>query len=178
MERWKKILEGRYEVSNLGQIRSAKGKYKGKILVQYGCNNNKDRYKFVEVHINKKKKILKIHRVVASKFCKNSNNYPIVMHLDNNPKNNAASNLQWGTLKMNSEQRSKENRVNAAKGSKHTNSKLTELQVSEIRRKYKPKDYTLCRLAREYNVSHGLIYNIVKMKAWKHLKHNISNGKE
>lgn len=44
-----------------------------------------------------------IHRLVAEAFCPNPNNYSIVHHKDNNPHNNAASNLEWVTSKENNQ---------------------------------------------------------------------------
>lgn len=42
-----------------------------------------------------------VHRLIAMAFLTNNNNYPIVRHLDDNPENNALSNLAWGTYKDN-----------------------------------------------------------------------------
>lgn len=171
MEIWKPIpsLNNLYEASNLGRIRSANGKYKGKILKEYvRCPSNIN-YNLVEVHIDKKKWAKKVHRLVAEVFCENPKNYPIVMHLDNNRRNNRADNLQWGTLKMNSQQMIHEGRGNKSKGSAHYYSKLTEDQVVEIRNKYIPRKYTLQKLAKEYNVSFGLIGHVVKNRNWTHV---------
>lgn len=52
----------------------------------------------------------KAHRLVAMAYIPNPNNYPIVMHKDNNPLNNKVSNLKWGTHSMNNLQCSKEGR--------------------------------------------------------------------
>lgn len=38
-----------------------------------------------------------LHRLVAEAFIPNPHNYPIVRHLDDNPDNNYADNLAWGT---------------------------------------------------------------------------------
>lgn len=38
-----------------------------------------------------------IHRLVARAFIPNPNNYPYVRHLDDDPRNNHADNLDWGT---------------------------------------------------------------------------------
>jgi hypothetical protein len=48
-----------------------------------------------------KKQWYKAHRLVAMAYKENPNNYPIVLHLDNNPTNNHEDNLKWGTHKMN-----------------------------------------------------------------------------
>jgi hypothetical protein len=170
-EIWKSIasLDHKYEVSDLGNVRPAQGRYKDKVLkdyVNYPCNIN---YNFVEVHIDGKKKAKRIHRLVAEVFCNNPNNYPIVMHLDNNIRNNSASNLQWGTLAMNSQQMINEGRGNKSKGSKHYLSKLTEEIVLEIKQKYIPRKYTLTKLAKEYGVSFSLIGHVVNNRNWTHV---------
>jgi len=38
-----------------------------------------------------------VHRLVAEAFIPNPEGLPFVRHLDDNPANNAASNLAWGT---------------------------------------------------------------------------------
>ena len=43
-----------------------------------------------------KRRHFRIHRLVASTYLDNPNNYPIVLHLDNNKINNHYSNLKWG----------------------------------------------------------------------------------
>lgn len=53
----------------------------------------------------------KVHRLVAMAFIPNPNNYPIVMHLDNNPGNPCVWNLKWGTQLDNMRQAFRENRV-------------------------------------------------------------------
>ena len=42
-----------------------------------------------------------MHRLVAKSFLENPNNYPNVLHLDDNPKNNNVNNLKWGTQSEN-----------------------------------------------------------------------------
>jgi intein/homing endonuclease len=171
MEIWKFIssLDNKYEVSNLGRVRSAHGRNKGKILKLYRKYPLNITYDFVELYPNKKRVIKRVHRLVAEAFCENLENYPIVMHLDNNIRNNKADNLQWGTLKMNSQQMINEGRGNKSRGSSHYLSKLTEDQVIEIRTKYIPRKYTLQQLAKEYNVSFSLIGHVVKNRNWTHV---------
>ena len=56
-----------------------------------------------------------------------------------------------------------------ARGENHTNSKLSETNVREIRVEYAQGETTLVALSRKYGVSHVLIDNVVKRKAWKHI---------
>ena len=46
----------------------------------------------------------RVHKIVAQTFIPNPNNLPIVMHKDNNKKNNCVTNLKWGTISENTKQ--------------------------------------------------------------------------
>ena len=103
MEIWKDIpgYEGLYQVSNYGNVKSlnyrgTKGKHK--CLKQ---NTDKYGYKVVILANHGKYKSYKVHRLVASAFIENPNNYPQVNHLDENPANNNYLNLEWCTAKYN-----------------------------------------------------------------------------
>lgn len=103
-EEWKPIkgYEGLYSVSNLGRVRSEdhtdkRGHvYKGRIL-NNAIANKKLGYRHVHLSKNGIAKWYSVHRLVAEAFVDNSNNYDIVNHLDNDPNNNAADNLEWTT---------------------------------------------------------------------------------
>ena len=90
-EKWKDIdgFPG-YRVSNKGNIIGIRGTKLKPVIGNNGypkvtlCRSGK--------HVDKR-----INRLVASLFIPNPNNYPIVMHLDNDPKNNDVNNLSWGT---------------------------------------------------------------------------------
>ena len=51
-------------------------------------------------------------------------------------------------------------------GEKGRNAKLTWKQVREIRQKYVPHVYHANMLAKEYNISNSVIYNIIKNEIW------------
>ncbi len=90
------------EVSNLGRVRTkdrtvtrSNGRkcfVKGRVLKQ-----QHDRYGYMHVvfSVNGKLVTLKVHRMVAITFILNPHSYPEVNHIDNDPTNNAASNLEW-----------------------------------------------------------------------------------
>ena len=50
---------------------------------------------------NNKEKRIYLHRLLALHFIPNPHNYPVVDHIDRNPKNNSLSNLRWATQSMN-----------------------------------------------------------------------------
>ena len=99
MEIWKPThIRNDYEVSNLGRVRRLKrsperyGKY------SY-LTPSVRRYTSVRIG-----KAVNVHRLVAMAFLPNPNNFPIVMHKDNDTSNNCVDNLMWGTTSMNTKQ--------------------------------------------------------------------------
>lgn len=126
MEIWKDICgyEGFYQVSNTGKIRSLdritvdrNGKRcfrKGKELVQIP---NSKGYMRIMLSDNKSKKRFFVHRIVALHFVNNVDkvNNNIVNHIDSNYRNNSADNLEWTTLKGNSQHALKNGRTKRTK---------------------------------------------------------------
>jgi len=100
MEIWKPThIRADYEVSNLGNVRRIK-----RSPERYGMYSYlKPRHKrHTDVVIGGKR--ITLHRLVAIAHLPNPNNYPIVMHIDNDTTNNEVDNLMWGTISMNTKQ--------------------------------------------------------------------------
>lgn len=68
------------------------------------------RWRFMMKRSNGRYTMMALSRLVADAYVPNPNNYPLVMHKDNNPFNNHADNLMWGTHKMNTQQMVSEGR--------------------------------------------------------------------
>lgn len=106
-EIWKKIKDyDRYEVSNLGNIRSWCSHSGGvkttpRLLKVNILNSGYASVALFPTNTAKKLKRVLVHRLVALAFIENPNNYPIVNHKDENKLNNNASNLEWCTCKEN-----------------------------------------------------------------------------
>lgn len=99
VEIWKDIkgYEGRYKVSNLGNVKSLLGK-KERILKS--LNHTEGYYKVILYKENIAKNKC-IHRLVAEAFIDNPQNKKDINHKDGNKHNNNVSNLEWCTRKEN-----------------------------------------------------------------------------
>ena len=95
MEVWKDVVrfERAYQVSNLGRVKSKirKGVIKERFLKPFLNNQG---YELVDLWDNTHKKKL-VHRLVAEAFIPNPDNKKEVNHIDGNPLNNKADNLEW-----------------------------------------------------------------------------------
>lgn len=92
--------EGYYEVSSYGRIKSLAGRYalKDRILKQGVVRTS---HTNVTLSLNAIHFRISVHRLVAIHFLPNPNNYPIVLHEDDNGFNNCVTNLKWGTQSQN-----------------------------------------------------------------------------
>ncbi len=97
-EIWKDIdgFNGDYQVSTQGRIRSFKRK-----KIMYLKPQLVNGYERVHLNCDNKKHYLFVHRIVATAFIPNPKNKPEVNHLDENPRNNNVTNLDWVTSKEN-----------------------------------------------------------------------------
>jgi len=125
-------------------------------------------YPKVALYKDDKRTYYSIHRLMALTFLDNPNNYPQVNHINCIKTDNRIENLEWCTVKQNSEHAIKNGRCFYPKGEQIGNSKLKEFQVLEIRKLLKLKQ-SKASIARNYNVSEGAIYSIQKNLSWKHL---------
>ena len=117
IEEWKEVKGfPYYEISNYGRLRSidrparnGNGAYikKGRML-----KLQQDKLGYYSNYLvgENGKKACKIHRLVAQAFIPNPESKPCVNHIDNNPSNNYYKNLEWCTMKENSEWMCKQGR--------------------------------------------------------------------
>lgn len=101
-EIWRDIegYEGRYQVSNLGNVLSLNYRHHGYSKQLVPKRNNSGRL-WVELIADGKKKAFLVHRLVGAAFIPNPEGYPQINHKDENPQNNRADNLEWCTQEYN-----------------------------------------------------------------------------
>jgi len=104
-EIWKDMvgLEGRYQVSNQGRVRSIvtnHGKYQ-ELIKTTRIRSAKCNYLYVQLSVKDKVHHEAVHRAVAKVFVPNPDNKPMVNHIDGVKLNNNASNLEWVTCSEN-----------------------------------------------------------------------------
>ena len=113
-EEWRPVVgyEGRYEVSNLGRVRSVDRQVK--VRNQYGFTGSRvypgkvltpvhGRGDYLMLHLSKDNKAtnFSVHRLVAFAFVPNPDNKPHIDHIDGDRHNNLPENLRWCTCKEN-----------------------------------------------------------------------------
>lgn len=160
MEIWKSVVgyESLYEVSDHGQIRSAKtGKLKK------FTHDKQKRRPFLGLWKNNKIRVIYPHKAVLEAFVGLRPQGMEGCHNDGNPWNNHLSNLRWDTPRNNQLDRAKHGTSN--RGERCAAAKLTEAQVRAIL-----TDTRLQRIiAAEYGVRENTISRIKSGKRWAHI---------
>lgn len=119
-EVWKDIqgYEGKYQVSNLGRVKSLNyGRMNIEKILKPGLNSKG--YPQVWLSRNGKKNVFFIHKLVASAYVSNDNIFNIqVNHKDEVKTNNRADNLEWCTAKYNNDYGTRKARAKETKNKK------------------------------------------------------------
>lgn len=160
-EIWKPIIgyEGLYEVSNLGRVRSldriikdSRGVITHRLGILLKLGNDKDGYKLASLS----GKTHRVHRLVATSFLNNKNDYPQVNHKNGIKHDNRVTNLEWCSQSENI--RHSIDKL-GRKQSPHENRKvlLKRLEDGRIFKGFKTT-------ARQLNINPGQLYNAIRHK--------------
>lgn len=100
MEEWRRYRDTNYEISNLGRVRN---KNTGHILKPYqkDCGKKDNDYLKISMYINKKKKQMPVHRLVAECFIEDYSEKLEVNHKNTKKGDNSLSNLEMTTREGN-----------------------------------------------------------------------------
>ena len=165
LELWKIIEDyNNYEISNYGRVRSLNYNRTNQVCIMI---NRKISSGYLAAHLSKKgvSKNKLINRLVAIAFIPNPENKPFVNHINGIKTDNRVENLEWNTAKENTQHSFGTGLQISLKGEDHVRSKLTKVQVLEIRK----SNLKQIELAQLYGVHKVTICNIKKNRIWKHI---------
>jgi hypothetical protein len=105
----------------------------------------------------------KIHRLVAIAFIPNPKGKPCVNHKDGDKENNHISNLEWCTVKENTQHAFDTGLSKALKGEKNVGSRISQVDADTIRLVYTPycRTYGARALGRRFGISHSNILKVI-----------------
>ena len=119
----------------------------------------------VNLMVGGRMRMCSVHRLIALAWVgEPPSDAHVVMHLDDNPAHNAASNLAYGLPRDNSAQMVARGRQ--ASGERCARSKLTGLQVRDIRERV-AKGESQKGIARIYGVSPTTVTDIKLQRIWR-----------
>ncbi len=107
VEIWKDIpdYEGKYQVSNLGRVKSLQRwsgtRFYNREYILNNYVNKKNGYVYVYLTKNNKSKNIRVHKLVAQAFVPNVNNYKQINHINGDKTNNNSNNLEWCSCSYN-----------------------------------------------------------------------------
>lgn len=158
-----KNYEG-YYITNESKVYSSKYNSLKELKIR------KDKYGYLKLELctKSKAKTKLVHRLVAESFIDNPENKPEVNHLNGVKDDNRLHNLEWSTSKENTRHACATGLRNS-KGENHYKSKLTELEVIDIRLLLNKGNLKHWEIAERFNVSRETISFIKGNRAWKHI---------
>jgi len=161
----KKIIpsyDGLYSVDSFGNV------YSNRRNITMGVSL--DRYGRERVHLyrNGVRKNKQVHRLVAETFLPDYSENLTVNHLDGNPRNNYVGNLEMCTVLQNLEH-ARLSGISDQRGVKHSQARLSEAEVIEIRRLSEENGMGLTALAGMFSINYRHVWQIIERKRWKHL---------
>lgn len=162
-------LEGRYDVSSLGRVRSwiKTGPSSGVALAPRIVNGSIFSTGYRQLWTREGHR--SVHRLVCEAFHGTPpSGLHVARHLDGDKLNNSASNLAWGT--------GSENMADSRRhgtdplGSRNPAAKLDEATVAQIKGLLTDERGNRAALARQFGVSPSMVERIANGKNWVHVR--------
>lgn len=136
IEEWRPVrgYEGLYEASNTGKVASLNYNGTGARRELKPIKRHHG-YLSVRLYRDGKWRGVRLHRVIAETFIPNADNLSEINHIDENPANNAVTNLEWCTHKYNCNYGSRiERQRKAMINGKHSKAVIATLPDGSVER--------------------------------------------
>lgn len=118
-----------------------------------------------------------VHRIVAETFLGPAPfDGAIIRHLNDDPSDNKAENLAWGSHKDNAADRDRNG--NTPRGVRNHSSVLTDALVQQMLQDYNTKEFTQRDLATKFKVSITTVAKILRREAWTHVEGPVTSSRE
>lgn len=174
-EQWFPIsfVDEPYQISNLLRIKKLPREVKNKQSLYVIKERiispwiSKSKYYSIRMKTNGKNTSFLFHRIIALAFIPNPENKPQVNHINGIKTDNRIENLEWVTGSENIQHAFNTGLNQGRKGENHASSKLTELQVLEIRKL--KNTMTQQKIGELFGVKYQIIGNILRNENWKHI---------
>lgn len=165
-EIWKDIegYEGRYQISNLGRVKSFARK-KPAIMT---LKTNWDGYKRIGLRPagSRSQHFFAVHRLVAEAFMPYpGSDFVEINHIDGDKANNVVDNLEWVTKSENAKHAFRTGLRKPTNGTINGQSKLEDSDILEIRKRVANGE-TQRKVAADYDISFQHVSDIVNKKRW------------
>lgn len=169
METWKEILGygGKYEISDLGNVRSANFRLTGTSKLLRKCRNTCG-YPSVTLYSGRglsDRKTVTVHSLVAAAFIGARQNGIEINHMDGNKENGSVANLEYVSSSENQKHAFRIG-LNSHRGERNKYAKLSYEKVEHIRQRAAHGVNTKI-LAAEFNVHRTAIQRVISGKTWQ-----------
>ena len=160
-EHWKQVRghSSNYFVSNMGRLLTTRQYGANIVAVMKPAKDKDGHYRTVMDG-----KTVKVHRIVAENWLENPNSLPCVNHINSDPSDNRAENLEWCTWKYNAWWGYSTGKIEAPKGPTHNRAKKEDRQF--VREAY---------LALTKNMGHTKAENLERAKFYDKLQKKYPN---
>lgn len=151
-----------YRVSTKGNVYSISRDIILKPWITY------DGYRQIRLCNKSNHKAFKIGRLAALVYLPNPENKPCVNHIDGNKLNDNLTNLEWATYSENTKHSFRLG-LQSNLGENHSQHKITEDIVIDIRKTNATGKYNLRTLSDIFGLSRSHLSAIINKKYWKHV---------